>query len=128
MIYNLDLTNKEHQMIDEVLNGSYLPFKDSSVPIYDQLISLIINKKISLDTLQYCMNCYLEQHCYDNCDLVPEVSFVHWNYTPRYTKCNKCNHLLNLDYVIELYKKQRYVSNEICQESKINLTKLQSLL
>jgi Zn finger protein HypA/HybF involved in hydrogenase expression len=124
-IFVIDLDNKEHYLIDSVINSNYRRFNNSNVPIYDQLLSLVVNEQISKESIQYCLNSYLELHSYHGCDLLSEVAFIHWNNVPQYCRCNMCNKIMNLDYVNEICKTCRYPSTHIYNTSALNLKKLQ---
>ncbi len=125
MNFKLDPTNDEHVLIDAVINHQYVPFMELKIPIYDQLIYLHKNKRISLRSLNHCLHSYLEYHCYGKCGNVPEVAFMHWTSTPKYSKCEFCNHILNMDYAVNVYVKNRYCSKAEYIKSKKNLKKIE---
>lgn len=115
-----------HQMIEQVIHKRYIPFQNLDIPIYDQLISLIINNKITVDILEEFKNEYLKNHCYDNCKYIQHIIFIEWDHTPKIiSRCNQCNILIQMDYVVDIYKKQRYPSIKIHDKSRKNLLQLQ---
>lgn len=114
------------QIIEQVIHERYVPFQHTNIPIYDQLISLIINDKITVESLEEFKNEYLKHHCYDNCKYIQHILFMEWDHTPKLiSKCNKCNVLIQMDYVVDIYKKHTYPSVKIHDISKKNLKKLQ---
>ncbi len=118
--------NQMNIIIIDVLQQKYVPFQHLNIPIYDQLISLVINRKITLEFLEEFKNEYLKNHCYDNCIYIQHILFIEWDHTPKQIeKCNHCNCLIQLDYVVDLYKKKYYASKKIYKKSKKNLKKLQ---
>ncbi len=123
---NTKLENIQQSIINDVLQQKYVPFQNQNIPMYDQMISLIINSKITLEFLEEFKNEYLKHHCYDNCIYIQHILYIVWDHTPKQIKtCNQCNCLIQMDYVIDLYKKKYYANQQIYKKSKKNLKKLQ---
>lgn len=122
--YKLDLSHPEYLMIDNVLNKCHKPFMNLKCPVYDQLIYMVTHGIVSIESLKHCLNSYLSMHCFSlegNCTYIPEVAFMHWENVPHKIPCKMCTKVLNLDYVIRLFEKGEYISNEIYLQSTKNL-------
>ncbi len=115
-----------HEIIDQVIHIRYGPFQHTTFPIYDQLISLIINDIITVESLEKYKDEYLKTHCYDSCKYIQHILFIEWDHTPKViSRCSKCNVLIHMDFVVDIYRKKRYPSIKIHYKSKKNLKQLQ---